>query len=245
MRLRLDNWSYSLTVAGNWAPVRRTDPHRLFSNLLSFGYDPLMDKWVRIDRRYNNPYRLTRYAKRVITTWVVVVIVVITLMDTTHGWFAIPTGVALAGYAGYRVRSRRRGLLAGRPAAWPAAQFNTPALRFNPPPEWPAPQLGWTPPAGWQPDPSWPQAAPACSGWSAGVRIRKSSGIVSGRRATSAGSGLSSAYRAGCLATLWVSTAGPACVVNGVVGGGSGGLRDAGWWTAAPWPCKRWQRPSP
>jgi hypothetical protein len=58
-----------------------------------------MGKWVRIDRRYNNPYRLTRYAKRVITTWVVVVIVVITLVDTTHGWFAIPAGVTLVGYA--------------------------------------------------------------------------------------------------------------------------------------------------
>jgi hypothetical protein len=121
-----------------------------------------MSKWVRIDRRYNNPYRLTRYAKRVITTWVVVVIVVISLVDTTHGWFAIPTGVALAGYAGYRVRSRRRGLLAGRPGAWPTAQFAAPAFRFNPPPGWPAPQPGWTPPPGWQPDPSWPQAP---AGW--------------------------------------------------------------------------------
>ena len=48
-----------------------------------------------------------------------------------------------------------------------------------------------------------------------------------------------------CLPTLWVSTAGPACVVNGVVRGDSGGSRDAGWWTASPWRCKRWQRPSP
>jgi hypothetical protein len=71
----------------------------LFNKLLSSGYYPLMGKWVRIGRRYNNPYRLTRYAKRVITTWVVVVIVVITLVDTTHGWFAIPAGVTLVGYA--------------------------------------------------------------------------------------------------------------------------------------------------
>jgi hypothetical protein len=137
----------------------------LFNNLLASGYHPLMGKWVRIDRRYNNPYRLTRYAKRVITTWVVVVIVVITLIDTTHGWFAIPAGVAIAGYAGYRVRSRRRGLMAGRPAVWPTAQFGAPALRFNPPPGWPAPQLGWTPPPDWQPDPSWPQTPPGWQFW--------------------------------------------------------------------------------
>lgn len=76
-----------------------------------------MGKWVRIDRRYNNPYRLTRYARRVITTWVVVAIAVVVLVNATHGWFAIPAGVAVAGYAGHRVRSRRRALLACGPAA--------------------------------------------------------------------------------------------------------------------------------
>lgn len=30
-------------------------------------------------------------------------------------------------------------------------------MRFNPPPNWPQPPEGWTPPPGWQPDPSWPQ----------------------------------------------------------------------------------------
>ena len=35
-------------------------------------------------------------------------------------------------------------------------------LRFNPPPNWPAPPAGWTPPAGWQPDPSW---GPVPEGW--------------------------------------------------------------------------------
>lgn len=32
----------------------------------------------------------------------------------------------------------------------------------NPPPGWPVPGEGWTPPAGWKPDPSWP---PAPAGW--------------------------------------------------------------------------------
>ncbi|SDN55233.1 hypothetical protein SAMN05216355_10690 [Actinomyces ruminicola] len=36
------------------------------------------------------------------------------------------------------------------------------ALRFNPPPNWPAPPEGFTPPAGWQPDPAW---GPAPEGW--------------------------------------------------------------------------------
>lgn len=35
-------------------------------------------------------------------------------------------------------------------------------LEFNPPPGWPKPPLGWTPPKGWTPDPNWP-SPPA--GW--------------------------------------------------------------------------------
>lgn len=34
--------------------------------------------------------------------------------------------------------------------------------RFNPPPNWPAPPAGWTPPPDWRPDPSWP---PPPAGW--------------------------------------------------------------------------------
>lgn len=30
--------------------------------------------------------------------------------------------------------------------------------RFNPPPGWPTPPLGWQPPSGWRPDPTWPVA---------------------------------------------------------------------------------------
>ncbi|SHE25990.1 hypothetical protein [Actinomyces glycerinitolerans] len=36
------------------------------------------------------------------------------------------------------------------------------ALRFNPPPNWPAPPEGFNPPPGWQPDPAW---GPAPEGW--------------------------------------------------------------------------------
>lgn len=38
-------------------------------------------------------------------------------------------------------------------------------MRFNPPPGWPVPPLGWQPPADWQPDPSWPAAPPGWSFW--------------------------------------------------------------------------------
>jgi hypothetical protein len=129
------------------------------------GYYPLVGKWVRIDRRYNNPYRVTGYAKLVITAWIVALIVVIALMNATHGWFAVPAGVAMAGYLGYRVRSRRRILLAARPAMTLAARSSAPAFRFNPAPGWPAPKAGWKPPEGWQPDPSWPPAPPGWQFW--------------------------------------------------------------------------------
>ncbi|WP_394216322.1 hypothetical protein [Brachybacterium vulturis] len=36
------------------------------------------------------------------------------------------------------------------------------AYRFNPPPNWPIEDAGWSPPPGWQPDPSW---GPAPEGW--------------------------------------------------------------------------------
>jgi hypothetical protein len=35
-------------------------------------------------------------------------------------------------------------------------------MRYNPPPNWPAPPEGWEPPPGWSPDPSWP---PPPSDW--------------------------------------------------------------------------------
>lgn len=39
------------------------------------------------------------------------------------------------------------------------------AQRWNPPPSWPAPPPGWTPPAGWRPDPSWGPPPPGWSLW--------------------------------------------------------------------------------
>lgn len=42
------------------------------------------------------------------------------------------------------------------------------AYRFNPPPNWPRPQHGWTPPPGWRPDPGWPPPPP---GWQLWIEI--------------------------------------------------------------------------
>jgi Domain of unknown function (DUF4190) len=39
------------------------------------------------------------------------------------------------------------------------------ALRFNPPPNWPAPPPGFVPPPRWQPDPAWPPPPPGWQLW--------------------------------------------------------------------------------
>lgn len=39
------------------------------------------------------------------------------------------------------------------------------ALVFNPPPGWPRPPKGWTPPNGWKPDPAWPPPPPGWQLW--------------------------------------------------------------------------------
>lgn len=38
-------------------------------------------------------------------------------------------------------------------------------LVFNPPPGWPKPPKGWTPPNGWKPDPAWPAPPPGWQLW--------------------------------------------------------------------------------
>ncbi len=38
-------------------------------------------------------------------------------------------------------------------------------LVFNPPPGWPKPPKGWTPPHGWKPDPAWPAPPPGWQLW--------------------------------------------------------------------------------
>jgi hypothetical protein len=38
-------------------------------------------------------------------------------------------------------------------------------MRFNPPPGWPSPPAGWTPPQDWKPDPAWPAPPPGWQLW--------------------------------------------------------------------------------
>lgn len=49
------------------------------------------------------------------------------------------------------------------------------AYRFNPPPNWPQPPVGWMPPPGWQPDPSWP---PPPMGWQLWVEVADQPAVV-------------------------------------------------------------------
>ena len=52
-------------------------------------------------------------------------------------------------------------------------------MRFNPPPNWPQPPAGWSPPADWEPDPSWPQPP---FGWP--LWIAEDEFVISPSRAT-------------------------------------------------------------
>ena len=53
-------------------------------------------------------------------------------------------------------------------------------MRFNSPPNWPAPPPGWTPPAGWQPDPSWPPPPPGWQLWTADAPAGNKKGLIIG-----------------------------------------------------------------
>jgi len=114
---------------------------------------------VRIDRRYNQPFRLTRHAYWLIFKWGGLFAAVIALGSTAN-YVGLLCLTAYLGYAGYSVAvwSRRRTVaITQAPQAQPMR-----SLHFNPAPGWPPPPVGWTPPTDWQPDPSWP---PAPAGW--------------------------------------------------------------------------------
>lgn len=123
-------------------------------------------KWVRVDRRYNQPFRLTGYSWRVIFKWGALLIVWATLLSSGSPFLDMIATAALIAYAVVRVHRYQRlsqvprqGQTVMGMSAIPAAG---PVMRFNPPPGWPPAPAGWTSPAGWQPDPSWP---PAPAGW--------------------------------------------------------------------------------
>jgi 5-methylcytosine-specific restriction endonuclease McrA len=115
---------------------------------------------IRVDRRYNQPFRLTGHAYWLIFKWGGLLALVIVLGSTAN-YVGLTCMIAYLAYAGFSIASwsRRRSI-----ASMPHQQVQTPApsLRFNAPPGWPASPSGWTPAPDWQPDPSWP-AAP--QGW--------------------------------------------------------------------------------
>jgi HNH endonuclease len=136
-------------------------------------------RWVRIDRRYNQPYRLTSYASRAIFKWTGLVLAwafVNSALTASHlGGLVLATTAGLIWYAVHCLRRTYRPQLAEpskpqlaepsnrwvRPTAseWPVNVPPMPtvgAWQFNAPPGWPPPPPGWSPGPGWQPDPSWP-----------------------------------------------------------------------------------------
>lgn len=137
----------------------------------------MVGRWVRIDRRYNQPYRLTGYAVRVIFKWTGLVLAwvfVNTALTASHlSALVLATTAGIFWYAIQCARRNRRPQLTqptyspAMPAAsqWPSAQTNARwwqsaplngQWQLNPPPNWPPPPPGWSPELGWQPDPSWP-----------------------------------------------------------------------------------------
>jgi len=118
---------------------------------------------VRIDRRYNQPYRLTRHAYWLIFKWGGLLGLVVVLGSTAQ-YVGLLCLIAYLGYAGYSTATwrRRRALATTR-----ASQTQAPVFPqcFNPPPGWPLPPSDWTPSADWQPDPSWPSAPVGWQFW--------------------------------------------------------------------------------
>lgn len=113
---------------------------------------------VKIDRRYNQPVRLTGRAYWLILKWGGLFALVIVL-GTTARYVGLICLIAYLAYAGYSITAYFRNHAA---APAPRVTGSVRPLRFNPPPGWPVPPAGWTPPPGWQPDPSWP---PVPAGW--------------------------------------------------------------------------------
>lgn len=136
-----------------------------------------MSRWVRIDRRYNQPYRLTGYASRAISKWTGLiflwVLVNATLSAAHLGLLVLGTTAGLIWYAVHCVRRNRAPRLGQPLTRQPVMPLMPVNYQFNSPPDWPTPPAGWSPPPGWQPDPSWPPAPP---GWQFWVSVRGAAG---------------------------------------------------------------------
>jgi hypothetical protein len=162
-------------------------------------------RWVRIDRRYNQPYRLTGSAKGAIFKWtglVVAWLVVNSLLTAIHlGVLVLASTGGLIWYAVHCAQRNRRPRLvqptpyspvmptAGQPvmsmaSQWPSVPTSarwwqsaplSGQWRLNTPPNWPPPPPGWSPELGWRPDPSWP---PPPTGWQLWVPVNPQAASV-------------------------------------------------------------------
>ena len=63
-----------------------------------------MSRYVRIDRRYKNPYQWTAYAYRVFFKWGFLFAVWIVLIFVSDGYAGLPATIALIWYAIHRYR---------------------------------------------------------------------------------------------------------------------------------------------
>jgi hypothetical protein len=137
-----------------------------------------MARWVRVDRRYNQPYRLTGHAWRAFFKWwgllLAWVFANVVLASAHLGLLILGTTAGLIWYAIHCARRNRVSQLP-QPIT-PPAPAN---YRFNSPPDWPTPPADWSPPPGWEPDPSWPPAPP---GWQFWVPVRGAIGERNTRR---------------------------------------------------------------
>jgi len=85
-----------------------------------------MSKYVRIDRRYNNPYRLTRYAQRALLKWGALLVVWALLIDASP-WLAVLATIGLVCYAVHRYRiNHPRAVVTDGPGRGPVAPAYTP-----------------------------------------------------------------------------------------------------------------------
>jgi hypothetical protein len=138
-------------------------------------------RWVRIDRRYNQPYRLTGYAVRATFKWTGLVlawVLVNSVLAAAHlSVLILATTGGLIWYAVHCARQNRKPQLTlptpysplmPTVGQWPSRPTAIPTVeqwQFSAPPNWPPPPLGWSPGPGWQPDPSWPPAPPGWHFW--------------------------------------------------------------------------------
>lgn len=126
-----------------------------------------MGRWVRVDRRYNQPFRLTGYAIRASFKWIglfLAWVIVNSVLSAVHlGLLILATTGGLIWYAIHCAHWYRTPQVPM--SGQPAAMQSTAQWQFRAPPNWPVPPLGWSPPPGWQPDPSWPLAPPGWQFW--------------------------------------------------------------------------------